>query len=648
VPDVTRAPYGSWHSPITSDLIARGSVRLEQVALDGEDLYWLESRPTEGGRYVLARRSGDGTVSDVTPAGMNVRTVVHEYGGASYAVSKGTVFFSNYDDQVLYRQDRGDDPIAITPDPDEPAALRYADPRLSPDGQTIVCIRERHSPNTEAINELVAMPAIGGTPRVIASGRDFYAYPRISPDGRQLAWIEWDHPRMPWDGTELWLADLDTTGALSNARQIAGGPEESIFQPEWSPDGVLHFVSDRTGWWNLYRLVGDETVALAPLDMEFGKPQWVLNATTYAFLADDRIACIYTDRGIDHLGIITPVQGLTRTVDTPFTAIEHIASNGGRGSRLALLAGGPELPESVVLLDVDRGSFEVLRRSSDAGIDPGFLSPAQPIEFPTSNGLTAHAFYYPPKNRDYLAPEGELPPLVVFSHGGPTGATSPALNLSIQYWTSRGFAVVDVNYGGSTGYGRAYRERLRGNWGIVDIEDSVNAARYLADQGLADPARMAIRGGSAGGYTTLAALTFTDVFATGASYYGVADLEALARDTHKFESRYLDSVVGPWPEAAERYRERSPVHHTERLSAPMIIFQGLEDKVVPPSQAEMMVAALKAKGLPYAYIAYEGEQHGFRRAENIKRSLDAELYFYSRIFGFDPAGDIEPVQIENL
>lgn len=641
------ASYGSWASPISSDLIAGGSVRLSQVALRDGSLYWLESRPTEGGRYALVRRGPDGTVEDVTPADFNVRTRVHEYGGASYSVTNGAVFFSNYGDQQLYRQDRGDDPIAITLEPPETASERFADAQLTPDGRTIISIRERHLGEHDVVNELVSIPSTGGgQPVTIAAGHDFYAYPRISPDGKRLAWIVWDHPRMPWDGTELWLADLAEDGSVSNERHVAGGPQESIFQPEWSADGALHFVSDRTGWWNLYRLDGGEAVALAPMDAEFGGPQWGLDAATYTFISGGRIASVVTERGMDRLCIVTPGQGVTATLDLPLNSIGHIAGDGG--NFVALLAAGPELPGSVLLVNVDSGDYEIARRSNDTQIDAGYLSAAQPIEFPTTGGKTAHAFYYAPRNRDARVPEGELPPLVVFSHGGPTGATSPGLNLSIQFWTSRGIAVVDVNYGGSTGYGREYRERLRGNWGIVDIDDCVNAARYLVEQGLADPRRMAIRGGSAGGYTTLAALCFTDTFSAGASYYGVADLEALARDTHKFESRYLDSMIGPWPQEEERYRERSPVHHTEKLSCPMIVFQGLEDKVVPPSQAEMMVEALKKKGLPHAYLPFEGEQHGFRRAENIKRSLDAELYFYARVFGFETADEIEPVEIVNL
>jgi dipeptidyl aminopeptidase/acylaminoacyl peptidase len=645
-PMVRTAPYGSWTSPITSSLIASGAVRLGPVAMLGDDVYALESRPTEGGRYVVVRRGADGSAVDVTPPGTNVRSRVHEYGGGSYLVGDGALFYCNFADQRLYRIELGPGaaPVAITPEPEQPAALRYADPQLTRDRRTLICVRERHA-GGEVINELVALPADGaGDARILAGGRDFYAYPRIRPDGAALAWIQWDHPNMPWDGTELWCAELTAGGALAGPRKIAGGRDESIFQPAWSPGGALHFVSDRTGWWNLYRVDGDAATPLAAMAAEFGAPQWGIDATRYGFLADGTIACVYTRRGIDHLGAIAPGAAL-REIATPFTAIQSIAA-GPLG--VAVTAGGATEIASIARIALPAGEVTVIRRSLDAALDPGTVSAAQPIEFPTTGDRTAHALYYPPHNRGFAAPAGERPPLLVISHGGPTAAASGALNLGIQFWTSRGFAVVDVNYGGSSGYGRAYRERLDGTWGITDVDDCVAAARYLADQGLADRARLAIRGGSAGGYTTLAALTFRDVFAAGASYYGVADLEGLAHETHKFEARYLDRLIGPYPAARDLYRARSPVHHTDRLATPMILFQGLEDKVVPPSQAEAMVAALDRKAVPYAYLPFAHEQHGFRRAENIQRSLDAELYFYGRILGFQPADPIEPVAIRHL
>ncbi len=640
------APYGSWRSPITTEEITAHEVRLGQIAVDGETVYWSEGRPLEGGRYVVARRDPDGTVSDVTPEGFNARTRVHEYGGGAYWVHDGSVYFANYADQRLYRQDRDAAPRPITPEPDVPSGARYADGCVTPDGRLIVCVRETHAEGREAVNEIVVIPTDGAAlPRPLVSGNDFYSFPRLSPDGRRLAWTTWNHPRMPWDGSELWVGELSSDGTLANPRLVAGGSDEAIFQPSWSPDGTLYVVSDRSGWWNLYRERDGAIEALAPMEAEFGLPQWVFGLSTYAFLADGRIACTFEREGATRLGLLTPGQDGIAEIENPYSQFAYLTGN---GRSLYFVGAGPTRSDDIVRLDPDSGATEVLRQSREQGVDPGYISIPQSIEFPTEGGLTAHAFFYAPANKDYTGMPGERPPLLVISHGGPTSATSPELDLGIQFWTSRGFAVVDVNYGGSTGYGRAYRQRLNGQWGVVDTADCINAARYLAERGDADGQRLAIRGGSAGGYTTLCALVFHDDFAAGASYYGVADAEALARDTHKFESRYLDGMIGPYPEAVEVYRARSPIHFTERLSAPMIIFQGLEDKVVPPAQAEQMVAALRAKGLPFAYVPFEGEQHGFRRAENIRRSLEAELYFYGRVFGFQPADAIEPVAIENL
>jgi len=640
------ASHGSWKSPITAALITETGVQVGATGQSGDDIYWLEGRPAEGGRYVLVRRAPDGRRVDVTPPGFNVRTRVHEYGGGAYFVHEGTVFFSNFDDQRLYRQAPDERPRPITPEPAIPAGDRYADGRVTPDGRFIVCVRERHFAGREADNEIVVLPVDGSAePRAVVSGSDFYAFPRVSPDGERLAWLSWDHPRMPWDGCELWTAGLAPDGSVTGAERIAGGPEESIFQPEWSPDGVLHFVSDRTGWWNLYAAGSGLVQALAPMEAEFGWPMWVFGTSAYGFLPDGRIVCAYTEGGRDVLGTITPGRAGVEPVSTPYTAIGGVRV---AGDRVLLIAGSSIEATAIVEFDVDSGETKVLRRSTEVQVDPGCVSVPEAIEFPTERGLNAHALYYAPANGSFAGPVDEKPPLIVMSHGGPTGATSGSFDLSTQFWTSRGFAVVDVNYGGSTGYGREYRERLRGRWGVVDVEDCVNAARYLVAQGKADGGRLAIRGGSAGGYTTLCALTFTDVFAAGASYYGIADAETMAKDTHKFESRYLDGLIGPYPEARELYRERSPVDFADRLSCPVILLQGLEDKVVPPSQAEVMVEAMRAKNLPFAYLAFEGEQHGFRRAENIRRSLEAELYFYGRVFGFEPADEIEPVEIENL
>lgn len=640
----TIAPYGAWKSPITPELIVGGTVGLGSIHLDGADVYWIESRPTEGGRNVVVRRTPDGRIHDVTPMPFNARTRVHEYGGGEYLVHEGVVFFSNFADQRLYRQEIGAAPRPITPE----AAFRYADAALDARRSRLICVREDHTAaDREAVNTLaaVACEGDGTTGQALMAGADFYASPRLSPDGSRLAWLAWNHPNMPWDGCELWVADVQADGSLADARRVAGGPTESIFQPAWSPTGVLHFVSDRTGWWNLYRWRDGRVEPLCEMAAEFGLPQWVFGLATYAFVAPDRLACAYTQNGVWRLALLdTETQALT-PLDLPYTEIGGVRAAAGR---VFFNAASPTQAAALVSLDLATGATTVLRRSSTAAVDAGYLSLPQPISFPTEGGLTAHALYYPPANRDYRAPDGERPPLLVLSHGGPTGATSAALRLSIQFWTSRGFAVVDVNYGGSTGYGRAYRERLNGQWGIADVDDCVNAARYLAGRGLADENRLAIRGGSAGGYTTLATLTFRNVFKAGASHFGISDLEALATDTHKFESRYLDGLVGPYPGRRDLYIARSPIHFTDRLATPLILLQGLEDRVVPPSQAEKMFAAVKAKGLPVAYVPFAGEQHGFRKAENIKRALEAELYFYSRVFGFELADAVEPVQIENL
>ncbi|MFL5766947.1 MAG: S9 family peptidase [Actinomycetota bacterium] len=642
------APYGSWRSPLSAAEVAEAGSPIADVQFSGRSVFWLQRRPKEGGRTVLMRHDEDGTLSDVTPDGFNVRTKVHEYGGGSMLVDDSRVFFANFSDQRLYRQGDGGEPRPITPEPPEPASIRYADMRVTPDGRWLVCVRERHEPDG-VVNELAILPDDGSAePRTLAGGHDFFSNPRVSPDGTQLAWLSWDHPRMPWDGTELSVASFDPERGLGEARVVAGGPEESIAQPEWSPDGVLHFVSDRTGWWNLYRAEPDrdlprEVTPLAPLDAEFALPAWVFGISRYAFLSGGRIACAFDQRGASHLALLErgkPLRDLELAIDA-----SCLRSDGRRLLMIGLTAS--EFP-AVYALDPAGGEPEVLYRTRERSLDHPFLSTAQPIEFPTEENRTAHAFFYPPRNPDYSAPDGERPPLIVHSHGGPTAAVTDDLDLEVQYWTTRGIGVVDVNYGGSTGYGREYRDRLRGRWGEVDLADCVNAARFLADRGDVDGSRMAIAGGSAGGYTTLSALTFTDVFAAGASYYGVGDLEALARDTHKFESRYLDGLVGPYPQEVERYRERSPVHFTEKLSCPVILFQGLEDEVVPPEQAEEMVRSLQEKSLPYAYLAFGSEQHGFRRAETIVRTLEAELYFYSRIFGFELADPVEPVAIENL
>jgi dipeptidyl aminopeptidase/acylaminoacyl peptidase len=640
----TTAPFGSWASPLDPAVVARAGRRLgaPSLAADGA-VWWAEGRPTDGGRVVLMRRPEGGAPEEVTPAGFYVRTRAHEYGGGAWSlVAPDLVLFANFADQRLYRQRLGEQPVAITPEAETAARLRYADFRLTPDGTTVVCVREVHGAG-EAENQVVALPLEGsGEATVLASGRDFYSFPRVSEDGGMLAWTCWDHPNMPWDGTELWIASL---AEPEEAMLVAGGPAESVFQPEWDAAGGLYFVSDRDGWWNLYRSFGGETTQLTAEEADLGHPQWLFGGATYALLADGRVACVRTARGEERLFALDPGAGRLHDLGLPYTSF-GFPSLSSQGTKLAFAAATPQAETAIVLLDTADGGTETARTSSDEPLDPAYVSVPRAIEFPTAGERTAHAFYYPPANADFEGPEGERPPLIVQSHGGPTSHATPALDREFSFWTSRGIGVVDVNYGGSSGYGRAYRERLRGEWGIVDTEDCIAAARYLAETGEVDGERLAIRGGSAGGYATLCALVFHDDFATGASYYGVADTETLATDTHKFESRYLDSLIGPYPERADLYRERSPIHFVERLRAPVILFQGLEDEVVPPSQAETMVAALKANGVPHAYLAFAGEQHGFRRSETEIRCLEAELYFYGRILGFEPADELEPVAID--
>jgi dipeptidyl aminopeptidase/acylaminoacyl peptidase len=651
----TVAPYGSWRSPIDAATVGRAGRRLAAPVIAADRaVWWAEGRPDEGGRVVLMRRAPDGEPEAVTPEGTNVRTRVHEYGGGAWClVGPELVLFVDFADQRLYRQRLGEEPVPISPEPAAPGALRYADMRPTPDGGTVVCVRESHGEG-EALNQIVALaldrPA---EPQVLASGRDFYSFPRVSADGNWLAWTCWDHPNMPWDGTELWVAPLQDPG---QERLVAGGAEESVFQPEWGPEGRLHFVSDRDGWWNLYRArepgteLSGENGALVQLTEEradLAHPQWLFGGSTFAFLEGGAIACVRCAGGEERLFLLEAEGWEPTDLGLPYTSFGFPAIS-ARGRTVAFAAASPERETEVVLYDIVDGGSEVVREASEEPVDSAYVSRPRPVEFPAGEGEVAHGFYYPPTNPEFEAPAGELPPLIVESHGGPTSHATPALDREFLFWTSRGIGVIDVNYRGSSGFGRAYRNRLRGEWGVVDTEDCVGAALHLAEGGEADRRRLAIRGGSAGGYATLCALTFHNTFGAGASYYGVGDAEALARDTHKFESRYLDRLIGPYPEQADLYRERSPLNYVEQLRSPVILFQGLEDEIVPPNQAQTMVAALARNGVPHAYLAFEGEQHGFRRAETNIRCLEAELYFYARIFGFEPADDLEPIEIPGL
>jgi dipeptidyl aminopeptidase/acylaminoacyl peptidase len=649
---ITERPHGSWPTPITSELVTAAAVRLGEVRVDAEDVVWAEGRPAEGGRTQLVRRTPDGTTTDLLPDGMNARTAVHEYGGAAWWVRDGVVWFANWADQRLYRLPPGGAPQPITPEPAAARADRYADGDVAPDGATIVCVRERHADGSAADvrNEVVRLAAHGPSePEVLVSGPDFVAAPRLSPDGSTLAWLQWDHPSMPWDDTLLVVRDL----ASGEETVVAGGPGESVLEPRFEPDGSLLFLSDRSDWWNLYRWTpGADIAPVVRVDAEIGEPAWLFGSARYARLDDGRVVFARWRAGRDGLAV-RETDGTLTDLDVPFSAIAAVRAAGP--GAVVVVAGSPTAEPGVHRVDVATAAVETLRPPRDLGLDPTQFSVPEHITFASVDGSgaprKAHAQFYPPASADSRGPEGERPPLLVQIHGGPTGAALPVLSLGVQYWTSRGFAVVDVDYGGSTGYGRAYRQELLGEWGVIDVADCLAAARHLAEQGRVDGNRLCIRGGSAGGFTTLAALARDDTpFAAGADHFGVADLEALAAETHKFESRYLDRLVGPYPQARDVYVDRSPIHHVERFTRPLIVLQGAEDAIVPPAQSERIVDALRARGTPVAYLLFEGEQHGFRRAENIRRALDAELSFYAQVLGFElPTGEgIEPVPIENI
>jgi dipeptidyl aminopeptidase/acylaminoacyl peptidase len=642
--DTTRkqaAPCGAWTSPITAAAVAAGATPLSQVMLDGGDVFWLAGRASEGGRNTLLRLSS-GQVEELTPAPLNVRTRVHEYGGGAVLVADSHVWFSNFADNRVYRLGRsGGEPVPVSAGGDE----RWADFVLDRARQRLIGVREDHSDaSTYPDNTLCALGA-DGMQTVLVDGNDFYSSPRLSPDGKHIAWLSWDHPRMPWQGTQLWLAEIGDDGTLLDGRLVAGGTEEAIVQPEWSPDGTLYFVSDRSGWWNLYRYEHGVVHAVCPREAEFGLPHWTFGNSMYGFRSASEIVCAYIEEGVSRLARLDVASGELTPIATPYEEIRDLRVE---GDTVALLGGAPTLAAEIARIDLATGRHDVLARSIGQLPDVGYLSIPQSIRYPSKDGRTAYAFYYPPTNRDFAPQPGELPPLMVIGHGGPTGMAASTLKLATQFWTSRGIAVLDVNYGGSTGFGRAYRDLLKGQWGVIDVEDCVAGAQYLADQGLVDRERLVIRGGSAGGLTTLCALAFHDVFKAGASYYGVSDLKGLDADSHKFESHYNEYLIAPKDVADRVYAERSPINHTDKLRRPMIFFQGLDDKVVPPQQSEVMVDALRARGVPVAYLTLDGEGHGFRKADSIVRTLEAELYFYLRVFGIPVPTSLPPIDIENL
>jgi len=641
----TTAPFGSWRSPFQAAQIAAGTIRLAEVRCDGESAFWTELRPSEQGRCVVVRRDRDGATRDLVPPPFNVRTRVHEYGGGAFLAHAGEIIFSNFADGRLYRTrpNSFETPIPMTPEAD----MRYADGVPDPARGRFIYVREDHSETgKEPVNSLVALDASrSDAGKILASGADFYSSPRVSPDGRSLAWLSWNHPDMPWDAAALYIAPIGGDGELGEATCVASGPNESIVQPLWSPDGVLYFLSDRNNWWNLHRLANGVVEPVLEMEAEFARPHWVFGTSTYGFAGAKEIVCAFEREGVWSLGVLDLTDRTMRAIETPYTDIACVRVS---GRRAYFVGASAEKMPVVASMDVNGGKLKILKESSAVGFDSAYVSRPEPMAFPGANGGEAHGFFYAPRNPDFAAPAGEKPPLLVMSHGGPTSATAASLNPKIQYYTSRGFAVLDVNYGGSSGYGRRYRESLYGRWGVLDVDDCCAGAKFLAQTGRVDPKRLAITGGSAGGYTTLCCLAFRDVFSAGSSHFGVSDCEALATDTHKFESRYLDKLIGPWPERRDLYRARSPLRHTERFSCPVIFFQGTEDRVVPPNQAQEMADALRRKGLSVALLMFEGEQHGFRRSENVARALDAEFFFFSKIFGFPPADDIEPVAIDNF
>lgn len=662
------ATYGSWPTPITSELVVRAAAGLGGVSLHGDTVTWSEQRPEEAGRTQLVRRTGDGAPVDLLPAGFNARTAVHEYGGGAWWVAGETVWFSNWSDQRLYTITGNSAPVPVTPEPETPRGDRWADGCVARDGRWVFVVREHHPDGggpADVVNEIVVLDAVGEfAPRSVVTGPDFVSDPRLSPDGGKLCWLQWSHPDMPWDGTELWISTVSFTDAgpvLTERHLVAGRPDtapggtgsgESVSSPRWADDGSLWFVSDRSDWWNLYRFEPEARVVecMVSTETEIGLPQWDFGQSRYAFMSGGRTVFAAWRDGREYLAVRTTDGGVVE-IDVPYT---YFVSIQAEGDRVVFVGGSATAEPAVVSIDVDVDgtvtSTEIVRPPRDLGLDTSWFSVPESISFPSSGGRTAHALFYPPTNPDTTGDPLELPPLLVLIHGGPTASARAVLQISTQYWTSRGFAVVDVNYGGSSGYGRAYRNQLRNQWGVVDVDDCEAAARWLGEQGRVDPARLCIRGGSAGGFTTLAALAFRDTFAAGASHYGVADLEALAAETHKFESRYLDGLIGPYPARRDLYIERSPIHHVDGFDRPLIVLQGLEDEVVPPNQAEMIVDALRTKGVPVAYVPFEGEQHGFRQAANIRRALDAELSFYAQVFGFTLPDDekIEPVPVDNL
>ena len=632
-------PYGTWESLITSEMLVGGAVRLGEIVTDGDDVWWAESRPDEGGRTVIVRNG-----KDQTDKKTNVRTLVHEYGGSAWWVRNGTLVYSQYLDQRLYRRDKSGDSIPLTPESETQQSYRYADGRITNNEDWYVCVREIHtSSDEEPSNEIVAVPLDGSQQiRVLVSGPDFVSSPRVSKEGDQIAWVQWNHPNMPWDDTQLCIASLEEM-VLSN-QKVTKSKAESFFQPEWDDQGNLHVVSDRNNWWNLFRVDQStneiDLTSLTNIEAEIGLPQWVFGQSRYAFVGDE-IWFVYREAGIDKLAILSS-NGQFEQIKIDATEIESV-----RNYQDGIVATVSSWKAESSVMFINSEEVRPLSKTRDLDIGESWFPVPETFTYQTSDSEKAHALFYSPTNPEYEIHENENPPLIVLAHGGPTGSARRQLQLSIAYWTSRGFGVADVDYRGSTGYGRLYRNSLRNSWGLADVEDCVAVAKHLVAQKKVDKNRLAIKGGSAGGFTVLAALTFHDTFTAGASRYGIADLAILAKDTHKFESRYLDRLVGKWPEDEEIYKQRSPIHHIEQLSTPMVILQGSEDPIVPPNQAHLMAKKLKENDIPHALIEFSDEGHGFRKAPNITKAIESELAFFAQIFNFEPFDDLPKICIES-
>lgn len=638
------APFGAWKSPITTDMIVKESLSFQEIGYDGKQLYYTELRPSEKGRVALVRQSADGKLTDLVPE-MSIRNRVNEYGGATLTASNGKVFFTNDKDKSYYTLDAADKPVLLIKE----VKKRFADATLSPDGSALIMVCEEHVTESNIVNTLVRLDLKTKKLTEVAAGHDFYASPRFSPDGKKCSFVAWDFPNMPWDGTTLWLCDIMKDGRLSTPKAIAGGAEESICQVQWSPDGNLYFASDKTGFWNLYRFnTNGQVQPLHQMEADFGIPAWTFGRPTYAFFPYKNgwgIACAYTIKGVDYLGILDPDEKKLQQLSLPFSYIQNLCYG---KDRLYFFGASATLPISLISLDLKTSQFQILKESFKAEIDPNYISKPEEVTYPSEKTDTGYAFYYPPKNPQFKGKENEKPPLIVRAHGGPNGRAYPILTLEVIYWTSRGFGFVDVNYSGSSGYGRAYLQRLYGKWGILDVADCMSAAQKLVDQGKADSKRLIIKGGSAGGYTTLCAVTYHHLFSAGASYFGISDLVLLEEAIHKFESHYSERLIGPFPQDKKIYMERSPINYVDQIKVPVLLLQGKEDKVVPPDQSILIFEALKKKKVPTALLLFDGEQHGFRMASSIKKALDGELYFYSKVLKFPLAEPVEPIHIENL